>query len=288
MPLTTEELKKQLDVSDVRYVTEMEKTFAELPTTTIHLLPSCPLPSQIDSGKFSTDDKHLLLSCQIARLIKTPSEIDLIQKANNISSRAHEGVMKAYGGGDLKSEYEASAVFSYYCARAGAKSMAYEVIAASGTSAGTLHYIKNKASFPETGDTPSLLLLDAGCEHENYAADITRTFPVGNGGKFTKEAKEIYQIVEDMQDEAFGRIRPGAEWEEIHIIMHSVAARHLLKLGILRKPDSALISRIPALHTGQDDARGGREYKQLTADIVDSGITTAFFPHGLGHHLGLE
>lgn len=286
MPLNPEEVGKELDVSDVQYLSKLKDTFASLPTKTIHVLDSQTLPSEIGDG-YTPVTKYFLMACETARLRKTPAEIDLIQKANDISSRAHEGVMKAIGAGDMKSEWEASAIFSYYCARGGARSMAYEVIAANGASAGTLHYIKNRSSFPTTGGEGNLLLLDAGCEYQNYAADITRTFPVGNGGKFSDEAKEIYRIVESMQDEAFMRIKPGTSWESIHLRTHKAAAHGLLKLGILKKPDGDVKSKDFEMNE-RDDAKEGREYGQLVGDMLDSGITMGFYPHGLGHHLGLD
>lgn len=99
-----------------------------------------------------------------------------------------------------------------------------------------------------------------------YAADITRTFPIGNGGRFTPEAKAIYRLVEEMQDAAFLQIRPRANWEEIHLLMHKVAAEGLLKLGIFRAPVGGIT-------------------KEILDELIDSGLTTAFFPHGLGHSL---
>lgn len=85
---------------------------------------------------------------------------------------------------------------------------------ASGTSAGTLHYVANDRPFPTT--TPgSLLLVDAGAEYQNYAADVTRCIPIGNDGRFTKECKEIYELVLLMQEEGFKMVKPGADWEAI-------------------------------------------------------------------------
>ena len=286
MPLTPEEVKKTLDVTDVKTVKDLADVLSSIPADTLHLLPSYSLPSGV-STKIKTADEYLQMACQRARLKKTGAEIDLIQLANDISSRAHEGVMRSLGAGDMQSEHEASAVFSYYCARSKAKALAYEIIAASGSSAGTLHYIKNKASFPSTGNG-SLLLLDAGCEFNNYAADITRTFPIGNGGKFTPEAKEIYKLVEEMQDAAFLQIKPGTSWVRLQRLMHWTIAAGLLRLGILKTPDRDVKTKDHAVDNIQDDAKGGREKNALIEKILGSGITTAFFPHGLGHAYGLD
>lgn len=93
-----------------------------------------------------------------------------------------------------------------------AKNQAYTPIMGAGPSAGTLHYIANDRPFPIG---PTLLLVDAGAEYKNYCADVTRCIPLGNGGKFTKESKEIYEIVLEMQLKAFEMIKPGADWEAI-------------------------------------------------------------------------
>lgn len=288
MPLTVEEVAKQLDVTEVYAMREFEAKLNELQAGTVHVLPSYSLPVSSATKDVKQVDKYLLMACQEARLRKSPAEIDLIQQANDISSRAHEGVMKALSAGDTHSEYEASAVFQYYCAKQGSRAMAYEVIAASGTSAGTLHYIKNRKSFPSSGEG-SLLLLDAGCEHPiyPYGADITRTFPTGNGGKYTEEAKNIYRLVEEMQDAAFMQLKPGCAFEGLQILMHKTAAAGLLRLGILKKPDGG-VKATDFAETGQGPAANAREDKRLVQEILASGLTTAFFPHGLGHSLGLD
>lgn len=84
--------------------------------------------------------------------------------------------------------------------------------------AGTLHYVSNDLPFPT--DAPgAVLLVDAGAEIANYASDITRCIPIGNGGKFTPEAKRIYELVLSMQEAAFALIKPGADWEGIQKLM---------------------------------------------------------------------
>lgn len=286
LPLSPDEVADLLEVSKVYDVSAFQSNLASLSPRCVHVLPGYSLPNHEDASKlsaYSTEDKYLLLASQEARLIKTPIEIELIQQANDITSRAHEGVMRSCGSGDMKSEYEGSAVFNYYCARAGAKGLAYEVIAASGTNAGTLHYIKNTRSFP-SADDGDLLLLDAGCEYKYYGADVTRTFPVGNGGKYSKEAKAIYQLVEKMQDASFVHIRPGCQWEDLQIIMHKTLAAGLLDLGILKGPAQKQVG----IQGAEDDAQGFKEQGQLIQEILDSGITTAFCGHGLGHALGLD
>lgn len=284
MPLLPHEVLEQLDVDEVLNLDDYNELIEKISPSGIHILPNYKVPYSLTA--YPVSDKHLLMACQEARLTKTPYEVELIQQANDISSRAHEGVMRSLGSGNLSSEYEATAVFNYYCAKQNSKGLAYEVIAASGTNAGTLHYIKNHRSFPST-EHADLLLLDAGCEWKYYGADISRTFPVGNGGKFSKEAKEIYQLVEAMQDAVYVHLRPGCVWEDMQLLMHKTLAGGLLKLGILKAPTTTK-SVSTSTTAGQDDAQGFRDSNKLIQDILKSGITAAFCGHGLGHALGLD
>ena len=128
-----------------------------------------------------------------------------------------------------------------------------------GPHASTLHYIDNSASFPKE---PALLLLDAGAEFDGYAADITRTIPVGNGGRFTEDAAAIYDIVLRMQDESLAMIKAGVDWRAVHLRAHQVAARGLLDLDIL--------------HAGPSSAQGDA----LIDELVAKGAT--LWAHGLG------
>ena len=132
--------------------------------------------------------------------------------------------------------------------RHGAFNQSYMPIFGSGMNAATLHYNKNNASIENPTD---MILVDAGCEYNYYASDITRTFPVG--GKFTEEAATIYSIVLDMQKACIAELKPGAKWEDIHTTALEVAAEGLIKTGIL---------------VGE---------KQ---ELLDKDVVAAFFPHG--------
>lgn len=104
------------------------------------------------------------------------------------------------------------------------------------------------------------MLLDAGCEWGCYASDVTRTFPLN--GKWTKEGEEIYKVVERMQRECIDAIRPGRLYYKLHLVACLIAVEELMKLGIL--------------------------YNGTRSEILARGTVAAFFPHGLGHHVGLE
>lgn len=130
------------------------------------------------------------------------------------------------------------------------------MIAAAGTSASTLHYEANNQSLAGR----QLLVLDAGAEWDCYASDITRTIPLS--GKFSPEAAAVYAIVERMQAECIQHVRPGIQFASLHLHACSVAAEELLRLGIFHN------APVP--------------------ELVCRGVVAAFFPHGLGHHVGLD
>ncbi|KAJ6630763.1 metallopeptidase family M24-domain-containing protein [Mycena sp. CBHHK59/15] len=255
-------------------------------------------------------DFYLLPALHRARLIKDAQEVELIQKACDISSRAHEMVMRVLGaavkggivagagaGVDrpllpgewlIEKEAEVEALFVASCRREGAVHQAYLPIVAASTRASTLHYCCNDRVFAwgpvgphdhlnnnplSTGKkfNPQVLLIDAGCEWTCYASDITRTMPVGNGGKFTPEAKAIYELVLEMQKACMGILKPGLHWDAAHLLSHRVLVRGFQKLGIFKSPSSP--------NSGSWTSEEA---------ILASGVSCAFYPHGLGHSLGMD
>ncbi|KAJ7097963.1 Creatinase/aminopeptidase [Mycena belliarum] len=258
-------------------------------------------------------DLFLLPALHRARLIKDDHEVGLIRKACDISSRAHEVVMRVLGaavkggivagagaGVDrpllpsewlIEQEAEAEAIFVASCRREGALHQAYLPIVAASTRASTLHYCcnggndkafawgpvgahdhHNNASLSAGKEIkPQVLLIDAGCEWTCYAADITRTMPVGNGGKFTPEAKAIYELVLEMQKACMEMIKPGVHWDAVHLLSHRILVRGFQKLGIFKSPDSP--------NSGSWTSEEA---------ILASGTSASFYPHGLGHSLGMD
>ncbi|KFA65476.1 hypothetical protein S40285_00490 [Stachybotrys chlorohalonatus IBT 40285] len=247
------------DVDDVRYTTQLSKFLG------VHLTPSSPIlyilhPNQVPRtadhdlrGQYQLDFLKLQPAMNRARVIKTVHEVARIRRANAISSAAHRVIAESIVG--LRNEREIEAIFQSICTTHGAREQAYPIIAGAGVNASTLHYGANNQ--PLAGK--QLVVVDAGCEWLGYASDITRTLPVG--GFFTPEAKAIYRIVERMQEKAFAGVRPGVPYFHLHLDAAMVGLEGLLKLGILR-----------------GDIR----------DVHAAGTVGAFFPHGLGHHVGLE
>ncbi|HEX4336719.1 MAG TPA: aminopeptidase P N-terminal domain-containing protein [Polyangiaceae bacterium] len=159
---------------------------------------------------------------------KTPAEIELMARAIDITGEAHVAAMAVARPGMY--EYEVEAVLRNIFRKHGSERPAYAPIVGSGPNATVLHYHKNNRLMEE-GD---LLLIDAGTEFGYYAADVTRTFPVG--GKFTEPQREIYDLVLAAQDASIDATRPGATIEEIHAASVKVLAEGMVTLGLIEGP----------------------------------------------------
>ncbi|WP_434678525.1 Xaa-Pro aminopeptidase [Pseudomonas sp. R1-18] len=187
------------------------------------------------------------------RLYKSSAEIKVMREAAQISARAHVRAMQASRPG--LHEFSLEAELDYEFRKGGAKMPAYGSIVASGRNGCILHYQENDAVLKD-GD---LVLIDAGCEIDCYASDITRTFPVN--GRFTPEQKAIYELVLKAQQAAFAAIGPGKHWNQAHEATVQVITAGLVELGLLQGDVEQLI---------QDEAH------------------KAFYMHRAGHWLGMD
>lgn len=187
------------------------------------------------------------------RLFKSKAEQKLMQRAGEISAQAHINAMKASKPGLY--EYSLEAELLYHFVREGARFPAYSTIVGAGDNACILHYIENNEKLKD-GD---LVLIDAGCELDCYASDITRTFPVN--GKFTEAQAEIYQIVLDAQIAAIEATKPGNHWNHPHEAAVDVIVDGLIELGVLK---------------------GTRE------EVLETESYKQFYMHRTGHWLGLD
>ncbi|HWQ38048.1 MAG TPA: Xaa-Pro aminopeptidase [Burkholderiales bacterium] len=187
------------------------------------------------------------------RLRKDAGEIELMRRAAQISARAHRRAMQTARPGLHEFEIEAELLHEFR--RHGAQAPAYTPIVAAGPNACVLHYVANAAQLKD-GD---LLLIDAGCEVDGYASDITRTFPVN--GRFSGPQRDIYELVLAAQAAAIEQVRPGNEWEDPHRAAVNVLARGLIDLGLCK---------------GSADA------------IIETGEYRRFFMHRTGHWLGMD
>lgn len=169
------------------------------------------------------------------RLIKSADELANMQKAIDITGSGHVAAMKACRPGCY--EYMLEAELSYQFQRQGARFSAYNAIVGSGSNTCILHYVQNDAQIKD-GD---LVLIDAGAEMNNYAADITRTFPAN--GKFSGEQRAIYELVLNAQLEAIESIKPGAGWSDAQTRVVQCLTQGLVDLGILKGRVDSLIEQ---------------------------------------------
>ncbi|MBV8803059.1 MAG: M24 family metallopeptidase, partial [Gammaproteobacteria bacterium] len=167
------------------------------------------------------------------RLIKSPAEIKLMRKAADISAGAHIRAMQTCKPG--MNEYQLEAEITHEFQRNGARFLAYNSIVGSGGNSCILHYNNNNKII----ENNSVVLIDAGCEYEYYASDITRTFPAN--GRFSPEQKAIYEIVLAAQLAGIKAVRPGASWPAAQTAIIKVITQGLLDLGILKGKLNTLI-----------------------------------------------
>lgn len=211
------------------------------------------LRGQSRTGKHAPSEvqslEHLLHEL---RLIKSGAELKVMRQAGELAGRAHRRAMAATRPG--KYEYEIEAEISHEFNLEGS-THSYTPIVGGGANACVLHYITNRDELQD-GD---LLLIDAGCEIECYASDITRTFPVN--GKFTDEQREIYELVLASQLAAIEEIRPGNHWNAPHEAVLRVLTQGLVDIGLLE---------------GEVDS------------LIEEGAYQQFYMHRTGHWLGMD
>jgi len=171
-----------------------------------------------------------------ARLKKSGLELSAMQRAVDITRDAHVEAMAKTSPGMY--EYEIEAIMRGIFRRFGSERPAYSPIVGSGPNATVLHYHKNDRRM-QAGD---LLLIDAGCEFDYYAADVTRTFPVS--GTFTPAQRKIYQLVLDAQLASIELTRVGRTFDEVHAASVEVITRGLVDLGIIEGPVETAISEL--------------------------------------------
>jgi len=192
---------------------------------------------------------------QRLRSVKESEELDLLQKACDITEKGFRRVLSFVKPNVM--EYEIEAEFAHEFIRNRSKGFAYTPIIASGNNANVLHYIENNQQCKE-GD---LILLDVGAEYANYSSDMTRMIPVS--GRFSDRQKEVYNAVLKVKNEATKLLVPGTLWKEYHVEVGKIMTSELLGLGLLDKADV------------QNENPEWPAYKK-------------YFMHGTSHHLGLD
>jgi len=200
---------------------------------------------------------HLLAMLDEMRLLKDEQEAALMARAGLISSQAHLRAMRATRPGMV--EYEIEAELLHEFRRNGAQFPAYTPIVASGPNACVLHYNANNRRVLDG----ELVLIDAGCEFDGYAGDITRTYPAG--GTFSAPQRTLYELVLRAQEAALAAVRPGNPYSAIHDAAVRVLTEGMFDLGLLDRQKAGSL----------DDAIAARAYTQ-------------FYMHGTGHWLGMD
>ncbi len=201
-------------------------------------------PSQVTDASQIVDEM---------RLYKSPYELDLMRCSAKIAAAAHKRAIQFTQADMMEYEVEAEYLHAFY--RGGAQAPAYTSIVAGGANACTLHYNANNAKL-NNGD---LLLIDAGCELDGYASDITRTFPVN--GKFSGSQKDLYELVLASQAAAIAAVNPNNHWNVPHEAALDVLIRGFIDFGLCK---------------GSVD------------EVLETGSYRQFYMHRTGHWLGLD
>jgi Xaa-Pro aminopeptidase len=182
------------------------------------------------------------------RMVKDPSEIATVQRAIDVTAEAQKAAMRRVRS--ARHEYEVQATIEYTFRNLGACCWGFPSIVASGRNATTLHYEANDAPIAPG----SLMLTDIGAEVDGYSADVTRTYP--QSGRFSPGQRDIYEAVLHAQSEAMKLMKPGARMNDVHEAAFRILGADLLRLGLV--------------------SRNERDQVRM------------YFPHGLGHQLGLR
>lgn len=189
------------------------------------------------------------------RAVKTPYELDCMRRASRLGARGHVAAATAYRAG--ASEFE---IHQAYCCAAGLREqeLPYGNIVALGEAAAVLHYttLRDRRDVPRQS-----FLIDAGAQCRGYASDITRTYAAASG-HVEPRFVELLASMEALQRQLCAEVRPGADYREIHLLAHRLIAQALCRIGVI---------------VGCDAERA-----------VASGLSAVFFPHGVGHLLGLQ
>jgi Xaa-Pro aminopeptidase len=187
------------------------------------------------------------------RVVKDETELAVMRRAAAISSAAHARAMRSAAPGMREYQVEAELLHEFY--REGARAPAYGSIVAAGANACVLHYRENSAELKKG----ELLLIDAGCELDSYASDITRTFPVA--GRFSAVQRDVYELVLASQEAAIKAVKPGADFIDYHDAATRVLVEGLIHFKLCKGSVDAVLA--------------DESYKQ-------------FYMHRTGHWLGLD
>ncbi|HAH52452.1 MAG TPA: Xaa-Pro aminopeptidase [Balneola sp.] len=251
---TREQYQEEYQPDHLHYQNDILTVLNELTPETVYCIDDEQAEFVEDLDReFNVETEALVDALTYCRVLKTDWELDQMREACRVNDLAYLEVMKSIKPGMY--EYEMKAIFNKVQIENGLLQDAYNGIFASGVNASILHYVVNNSKIKD-GD---LFLMDSGFECNGYAADYTRTFPAN--GTYTDIQKGIYNSVLTGMDKVLKEIKPGVKMEDLHLL----AARTMME-GL----------------KDMDIVKGNID------DIMNENIFALFFPHGLGHFLGLD
>ncbi|KAI8073916.1 peptidase M24, structural domain-containing protein [Gongronella butleri] len=250
-------LLQKYDVDQVHDERELPQLIARLKPTVIYTLDitdTTLLPPMYASNADVTQLRAAMDEC---RLIKYVWEIQLLRQVCHASSRAHMALMQSTKY--HRHESELMALFQWFCVRHGLSRQAYIPIVLSGRRASILHETRHHQNLPPSNDPHAIVLVDAGGERSCYGTDITRCYPAN--GKFSPEAKTIYEIVLRMQQSVLSSLKEGVMWADMEYLAKRILVEEMVRIGIMN---------------GDVDM------------LMDRDCYLAFYYHSLGHSVGLD
>jgi len=249
-----DDIQTLYEPGELHYDNELLSVLKELDPAMIYCLneEQAEFLEDLDRS-FQVDTESLVDAITYCRSIKTEDELDMMREAASVNNIAHRKTMEAIKPGMY--EYEMKALFDYHQQKRGLLFDAYNGIHAAGRNSAILHYTESKSRL-ESGD---LYLIDAGYEYEGYASDVTRTYPCS--GKYTGDQAKVYQIVLNALNEVIESVKPGVKMEDLHMMAAGIITRGLKDMKLL---------------------------KGSVEELMENDIFALFFPHGLGHFLGLD
>jgi Xaa-Pro aminopeptidase len=268
--LTKEKAFETAGIKTVYWLHEMEKVLFELMTQaeSVYINTNEHYRANVETetrdarfikwlkGKYPAHDyRRCQPILQRLRSVKEPEEIELIQKACDITEKGFKRVLGFVKPGVM--EYEIEAEYIHEFIRNRADGFAYTPIVGSGYNACVLHYIENNQEC-KSGD---MILMDVGASYGNYASDMTRCIPVS--GKFTDRQKEIYNAVLRVKNAAAKMLVPGNDWGEYHVEVGKLMTEELLKLKLITQ-------------------------EEVDKEDPDWPAYKKYFMHGTSHHMGLD
>jgi Xaa-Pro dipeptidase len=238
---------------ELRVVHSLEAAREHLPRALANAVVIGELPAQLAAWGFGhVNPRAFLDQLDFERARKTAYELECMRRASAIAVRGHRAAAHAFHAG--QSEYQAHMAYLQACGQR-EEEMPYNNIVAFNQNGAVLHYQHLEREAPPAGQRRSFLI-DAGAQYHGYACDITRTHAARDG-----DFKAFVDAVDRVQQSLCSQVRPGLDYREFHLLAHQYLAGVLREAGVIRVDPAA---------------------------AVQSGLSAVFFPHGLGHLLGLQ